>query len=138
MKAWDTNVLIRHLTEDDAKQLQIARAELAKSERRGEAIWLSLVVIIETARVLSAYGLNKNQILKAIEAVAEKLSERLGGSWRWEEDTAVCESRGGLARVAYDASFVTIEVSLPRGFRVMRGRLERKIEESFDRYFGRS
>mgnify|MGYP000052092106 FL=1 len=71
MKAWDTNVLIRHLTEDDPKQLLIARAELAKSERRGEAIWLSLVVMIETAWVLSGYGLNKKQILKAIEAVAD-------------------------------------------------------------------
>ena len=84
------------------------------------------------------HDLAPEEVRASIEALATKLAERLGGSWRWEEDTAVCESRGGHARVGYDASFVTIEVSLPRGFRVMRGRLERKIDESFERYFGRS
>ena len=71
MKAWDTNVLIRHLTEDDAAQLKIARAELAKAHKRGEPIWLSLVVIMETAWVLSAYGLNKTEILSVLETVSE-------------------------------------------------------------------
>ncbi len=71
MKAWDTNVLIRHLTEDDPKQLAIARAELAKAERRNQGIWLSLVTMIETAWVLSAYDLSKAQTLKALEAVTK-------------------------------------------------------------------
>jgi len=57
MKAWDTNVVIRHLTEDDPQHLKIARKELTKSERRGEPIWVSLLVIIETAWVLSQYNL---------------------------------------------------------------------------------
>jgi predicted nucleic-acid-binding protein len=71
MKAWDTNVLIRHLTEDDPNQLAIARAELAKAERRNEGIWLSLVIMIETAWVLTAYDLTNAQILKALEAVTQ-------------------------------------------------------------------
>jgi predicted nucleic-acid-binding protein len=71
VKAWDTSVVIRHLTEDDPQQLKIARGELAKSERRGEAILISLVVIIETARVLSQYDLNKAQTLEVIQALAD-------------------------------------------------------------------
>jgi len=71
VKAWDTSFVIRHLTEDDPKQLKIARGELAKSERRGEAIWISLVVVIETAWVLSQYDLNKAQTLEVIQALAD-------------------------------------------------------------------
>jgi len=71
MKAWDTNVLIRHLTEDDPKQLAVARAELAKAERRNDPIWLSLVVMIETAWVLTAYKLSKTQILEVLETVTK-------------------------------------------------------------------
>ena len=70
MKAWDTNVLIRHLTEDDPEQLSVARAELANAQRRNETIWISLVVIIETSWVLSAYDLRKSEILNVLESVA--------------------------------------------------------------------
>lgn len=70
MKAWDTNVLIRHLTEDDPQQLAIARAELNKAQRRGETIWISLVVMVETAWVLSAYDLTRSEILSTLESVA--------------------------------------------------------------------
>ena len=37
MKAWDTNFLLRHLLEDDAKQLAVVRNELAMVERGGGA-----------------------------------------------------------------------------------------------------
>ena len=85
MKAWDTNVLIRHLTEDDPKQLAIARAELAKAERRNEGIWLTLVIMIETAWVLTAYDLTKAQILKALEAVTQDT--------RFQSNTAAYSAR---------------------------------------------
>lgn len=69
MKAWDTNVLVRHLTEDDPAQLKTARAELAKAAKRGEPIWISLLVAVETAWVLTAYGLKKTEILEVLESV---------------------------------------------------------------------
>ena len=70
MKAWDTNVLVRHLTEDDPRQLAIARAALNKAQRRGETIWIPLVIIVETAWVLSAYDLSRSEILSVLESVA--------------------------------------------------------------------
>lgn len=74
-------MLIRHLTEDDPAQLKIARAELAKAERRGDRIWLSLLVLVETAWVLSAYGLKKLQILEVLESViADTRFEIEGGN----------------------------------------------------------
>ena len=72
-----------------------------------------------------------------IEGLAEKVSERIGGSWAWEGDTAVCAARGAEARVAYDHEEVTIDVSLPLPLRPLAGRLEAKIDEYYARYFER-
>ena len=70
-----------------------------------------------------------------IELLATKLSERLGGGWRWQGEQAVCEARGVKACVAYDAETISIEVELPFVMRPMRKVLEAKIEEYFTRYF---
>jgi len=84
-----------------------------------------------------AHELDSEQARANIEKLADKLAERLGGSWSWQGDTAICESRGVRARVEYDASSISIDVVLPRAFRPFRRRLESKIEESFERYFRR-
>lgn len=61
MKAWDTNLVVRHLTEDDAKQLRVVRKELEKESARGQTIWIADVTLVETAWVLQhGYGLNAN------------------------------------------------------------------------------
>ena len=81
------------------------------------------------------HGLGENEIRDRIEKVADKISDRIGGKWDWDGDEAVCEARGAKARVGYDKEEVSMDVSLPRLLRPMRGKLEAKIEEYFDRYF---
>ena len=71
-----------------------------------------------------------------IEGLADRVSDRLGGSWRWEGDDAVCEARGARARVGYDDTTISIDVSLPLMLRPLRGKLQSKIEEYYERYFG--
>jgi putative polyhydroxyalkanoate system protein len=83
------------------------------------------------------HDLDPDEARASIEKLAAKLAERLGGSWSWQGDTVICESRGAKARVGYDESSIWIDVALPRAFRPLRRRLESKIEESFDRYFRR-
>jgi len=70
-----------------------------------------------------------------IEGLAEKVAGRLGGTWHWEGDDAVCEARGAKARVGYDREAVSIDVSLPLMLRPLKGKLEGKIEEYYERYF---
>ena len=70
-----------------------------------------------------------------IELLAERMAERLGGAWRWHGERAVCEARGAKASVFYDATTVSIEVELPLMMRPMKGVLEAKLEEYFQRYF---
>jgi predicted nucleic-acid-binding protein len=71
VKAWDTNLLIRHLTEDDRAQLRSVRAELEKARRAGKSVWLSDIVMVEAAWVLQGYGLSKMETLDALEAVVD-------------------------------------------------------------------
>lgn len=82
------------------------------------------------------HGLETDEARERIEALAEKLADRLGGSWDWQGDEAVCQARGARARVFYDERSISLVVSLPMMLRPLRGRLETKIEEYFERYFG--
>ena len=71
-----------------------------------------------------------------IEGLAEKVADRLGGEWRWEGDAAICKSRGAEARVAYDEDTISIDISLPLMLRPLKGQLEGKIDEYYEKYFG--
>ena len=81
------------------------------------------------------HGLNENDVRGRIEALADKISGRLGGAWSWQGDEAVCDVHGARARVGYDAESIMLEVSLPRMMKPFSGKLEAKIIEYFDRYF---
>jgi len=77
-----------------------------------------------------------DDVRSRIEGLADKLADRLGGSWRWKGDEAVCEARGARACVGYDREEISIVISLPLVLRPLRGRLEMKIDEYYERYFG--
>jgi putative polyhydroxyalkanoate system protein len=81
------------------------------------------------------HGLEVDEVQARIEALAGKLSDRLGGTWRWQGQEAICEARGAKARVGYDATSISMEVKLPFMLKPMRSRLEAKIDEYFERYF---
>ena len=71
MKAWDTNFLVRHLVEDDPRQLAVVRRELQQAESAGTNVWLADVTIVETFWVLQqVYGLTSRQALDSLHAVA--------------------------------------------------------------------
>lgn len=77
-----------------------------------------------------------DEVRSRIEGLSEKVADRLGGTWCWEGDEAICRTRGAVARVSYDDKDISIDVSLPLMLRPLRGKLQEKIEEYFGRYFG--
>jgi putative polyhydroxyalkanoate system protein len=81
------------------------------------------------------HGLEAQEVHARIEKLAGKLSDRLGGSWCWEGQEAICQARGAQARVGYDETSISMQVKLPLMLRPMRARLEAKIEQYFDEYF---
>jgi len=70
MKGLDTNVLVRYLTQDDAKQAAIATREIEAATEDGETLCIQPVVLCELVWVLdSAYGRPKSDILLALDHI---------------------------------------------------------------------
>lgn len=70
MKALDTNALVRFLVRDDEKQAREVFKILLEAEKSDAALFIALPVIQETLWVLaSAYGYQKDSILKALEDI---------------------------------------------------------------------
>lgn len=67
MVGLDSNVLIRFLVEDDARQSAAAAALIGKAVSRSEPLFISDVVLCETVWVLSrSYRLARGQIAAAL------------------------------------------------------------------------
>jgi len=67
MKAIDTNVLIRFLVKDDARQAETVYRLFKKTESSKEALLVPITVVLETIWVLeSAYNIPREEILDSI------------------------------------------------------------------------
>lgn len=72
MIAFDTNALVRLLTEDDEKQAEIVQAVVKDSERKGSDILILTEVLIETVWVLeSVYECTRTEIADSLEAITD-------------------------------------------------------------------
>src|SRR5207237_6248050 len=70
----DTNVLVRFLVRDDEAQVERARRLLKRETGSGEAVMLSLLVLLETEWVLrSRYGLTKDEIFGAFSGLLDSV-----------------------------------------------------------------
>ena len=92
----DTNVLVRFLTRDDETQYEQARNLIQSQLDAGEAIFVSLLVVMETEWVLrSRYGLTKPRIIEVLtgllesrETVFEDESSLEEALFSWRESNA--------------------------------------------------
>jgi len=72
MLGLDTNVLVRFLVRDHEAQFERARRLIKREVGTGEAVLISLLVLLETEWVLrSRYGLQKTEITDAISALLD-------------------------------------------------------------------
>ena len=72
MRALDTNVLVRFLVADDPQQHPVADRLIRQAAARSEKLYLSLIVICETAWVLERrYKHAREVIADALEAVLD-------------------------------------------------------------------
>lgn len=68
----DTNVLVRYLTHDDAKQFQEASALLLGLEKHQQSAYLSTITLCETVWVLArAYKIDRTQIVAALDKLLD-------------------------------------------------------------------
>src|SRR5215210_1473543 len=72
MIAADTNLLVRHLTEDDPVQTQRVRAWLGEAAANRENVFISLVVVAELCWVLeSVYDFDRKGIARGMRELLE-------------------------------------------------------------------
>ena len=99
MIAVDTNIVVRFLVCDDAKQAETARKRLKQAEKDRERLFVPLLVVLETIWVLeSAYDKSRSEILDSIrdmrqmpvlEFEADEVIEHLLNDGRkWKADLA--------------------------------------------------
>ncbi|GAB4422049.1 MAG: type II toxin-antitoxin system VapC family toxin [Thermodesulfovibrionales bacterium] len=68
MKGLDTNVLIRYLVKDDAKQAKKASDIIKKITTSGESCFINRIVLCEMVWVLeSAYGYSRKEIINVLD-----------------------------------------------------------------------
>jgi predicted nucleic-acid-binding protein len=83
----DTNVLVRLLIVDDRAQSRRARLLVQQAIEQGRAVWVSLLVLIETEWVLrSRYGLDKSATVAALVRLLET------GELSFEDEAAIEEA----------------------------------------------
>lgn len=119
MKAWDTNLLVRHLVEDDADQLRVVRRELERGSSRGDSIWIADVTLVETLWVLQhGFGLEVDSVLEIL--------------LRLTEDARFVFQSGGDVRLALERS--RIKGDLPEHLIALAARqVGAKKTQTFDR-----
>jgi predicted nucleic-acid-binding protein len=67
MIALDTNVLVRYLVEDDARQTALAAALIAKAVKRDERLYVADIVVCETVWVLRiSYQVSRAEIARTL------------------------------------------------------------------------
>ena len=70
MEAIDTNVVVRFLVGDDARQGTAAKDYLSKAEEAGESVFVSVPVILETGWVLeNVYNCGRKEISSALNVL---------------------------------------------------------------------
>ncbi len=71
MKALDTNILVRFVTLDDKRQADAVLKLLEDTKKKGQQLFVPLVVVLELIWVLeSGYELSNDDILDALEQLS--------------------------------------------------------------------
>lgn len=72
MTALDTNILVRFLVRDDESQARAVYTRLKRAEADREALFVPLLVVLETIWVLeSAYGQSRQQVIGALDELKD-------------------------------------------------------------------
>lgn len=73
MIAIDTNILVRYLTQDDPQQFEIASELIESALSKGNPIFVSLVVILESIWVLQeTYSFDKQKIVNFLHFISSE------------------------------------------------------------------
>jgi putative polyhydroxyalkanoate system protein len=90
-----------------------------------------------TIDIRRAHTLAKDEARRRAEELAKSMVDKLGLNWRWEGDHIRFEAPSGAAKgttgtVEVTDSVVRVQIDLPFLLRVLKGKVESKVNEKLD------
>jgi putative polyhydroxyalkanoate system protein len=90
-----------------------------------------------TIDIRRTHTLAKDEAKKRAEDLAKSMGQKLGLTWRWEGDHIHFEAPSGAAKgttgsVEVSDSVVRVQIELPFLLRLMKGKVESKVNEKLD------
>lgn len=89
---------------------------------------------MSTINIKRSHQLPLNDIKQKAEQLAQNLTQRIGGRYRWQGDTVLYTYTGVKARIDCDEKEVLIDISLNFLASVFRGTIEEEVRETLDKY----
>ncbi len=90
-----------------------------------------------TIDISRTHTLARDEAKRRAEDLARSMDEKLGLTWRWEGDHIHFEAPSGVAKgttgtVEVTDSIVRVQINLPFLLRVLKGKVESKVNEKLD------
>lgn len=80
------------------------------------------------------HNVGKDKAREVAQLVADRLKEKAGISYKWNGDVLEFERTGAKGTLKVSDTQVTVAIDLGMMLRPMKGTIESKIAEYFDRY----
>lgn len=90
-----------------------------------------------TIDIRRAHTLAKDEAKRRAEDLAKSMGDKLGLTWRWDDDHIRFEAPSGAAKgttgtVEVTDSVVRVQIDLPFLLRVLKSKVESKVNEKLD------
>ena len=89
---------------------------------------------MSTINIKRSHQLPLNDIKQKAEQLAQNLTQRIGGRYRWQGDTVLYTYTGVKARIDCAESDILIDIKLNFLASVFRGTIEEEVRETLDKY----
>ncbi len=87
-----------------------------------------------TINIKRSHQLSLDEIRQKAERLAQNLTQRIGGKYRWQGDTVHYTYTGVKARIDCSDSDVLIDIKLNFVASVFRGTIEEEVRETLDKH----
>lgn len=89
---------------------------------------------MSTINISRSHSMGRTAARTAVEKVAEQLEDKLGASYRWEQDTLRFNGGGAKGQIEVEPETVRVEIKLGMLLSAMKGMVKKQAEGYLDEY----
>jgi len=91
-------------------------------------------LFLATINIQRSHQLPLDEVKQKAEQLAQNLTQRIGGRYRWQGDTVHYTYTGVKARIDCSDSDILIDINLNFLASVFRGTIEEEVKETLDKH----